>query len=122
MRIRVPASDSRSAWASVLQTTKPTPGIPASAIRSTALPPPPPTPTTSIDRARGGSDLDRHLVDLWRRVPGLLVDSHHGFLGWTRRETEHLACLGIEPRALVDDAFRVLDVEVALMRLGELLG
>ena len=53
IRIFVAAVDPRSAWASVLQTTKLAARIPALTMRSTALLPPPPTPTTRIARDSG---------------------------------------------------------------------
>ena len=42
----VSASDTSSAWASVLMVTNSTPWTPDSIMRLTALEPPPPTPTT----------------------------------------------------------------------------
>ena len=78
---------------------------------------PPPRPSR---RPRSG-DLDRQLVDLGRRVAGLLVDPHHGLLRGARRETEDLAQLGVEPGVLEVHALLGLNIEVALVRLGKLL-
>ena len=73
------------------------------------------------DRARPSRDLDRDLVHLRRRMAGVLVDAHDRLLRRTGREAEDLAGLRVEPGVLVVDALLGLDVEVALVGLGQLL-
>ena len=74
-------------------------------------------------RVAGASrHLGGDLVDLGRRVPGALVDAHDGLARRPGRQAEDLARLAVQPGVLVVHALFVLDLEVALVRLGQLLG
>src|SRR6478752_1272897 len=54
-------------------------------------------------------------------MTGPLVDPHDRFLARPGREAEDLAGLRIEPRPLVVDALLALELQVALVRLEQLL-
>src|SRR5690348_11772978 len=66
-------------------------------------------------------DLDRQLVDLPGRVPGLLVHPEHRFLRRPGRQAEHLARLRVEPGVLEVHTLRRLDLQITLVRLAQLL-
>src|SRR3954463_10805114 len=70
---------------------------------------------------RTSGDVDGELVHLGGGVTGALVHAHHALLRGRGGQAEHLAGLGVEPRALEVGALDALDREVTFVRLTQLL-